>query len=396
MRLRFLLIIMCLAISMIPVGIISGLSGFEIASAYLVLIVGITFCVSYVISFFITQPLEKLTKTIDEISRGNLEVDLEKSEIFEINTLTDALNRVMASLKLAIHKVGVKKGEIFEETVKAKEAVEKKYQDLLSTIDEWAWETDAKGVYTFCSSKVADALGYKPEEIVGKSIFEFMPPDEAKKVKTCFYAVDKKQTPMHQFENYIFHKNGTPVRVFTNAVPVFDQMGNFCGYRGVHRDVTTHEPFERKIEELILKNIKVKELRKRAPHLFKEYMDVETKQLDFHELPTPKVLTNAADYILIFDDHGNIIDCTGQFSEKLGYTKEDMMNLSLIDFDTFENFDEFDQRIRLIRQQGQMEVKTIHKRKDGSLILVSESIEYLKEKNLFRCLVKEDVLVENY
>ncbi|MEM4257552.1 MAG: PAS domain S-box protein [Candidatus Thermoplasmatota archaeon] len=393
MRLRALLIVMCLAIAMIPIGIISGFLGFEIASAYFILIVGITFCVSYAIAYFITRPLEKLTKTINEISRGNLDVTLEKSEILEINALTESLNRVLASLKLAIHKVGVKKGEIFEETVKAKEAAEKKYQDLLNTIDAWAWETDARGIYTFCSPKVADALGYKPEEVVGKSIFEFMPPDEAKKVKIGYYAVNKKQTPMQQLEQYYFHKNGTPVRVFTNAVPIFDHLGNFCGYRGVHRDVTTHEPFEHKIEELILKNIKVKEWRKRAPHLFKEYTDIDTNQLDFHDIKKQQRSTELSDYSYIFDDHGNIIDCTGKITEKLGYEKEDFLNLSLSDFDTFEDPQEFKDRLNTVRQHGETHVKTIHKRKDGSLILVSETIEYLKDKGLFRCIVKEDFLI---
>ncbi|MCK5112669.1 MAG: HAMP domain-containing protein, partial [Thermoplasmatales archaeon] len=107
MRLRALLIIMCLAISMIPVAIIGGFQGFEIATAFLGFIIVVTFFVSLIMSYFISRPLEKLTKNINEISKGNLDVKMEKSEIFEINNLTTSLNRVMTSLKLAIHKVGV-------------------------------------------------------------------------------------------------------------------------------------------------------------------------------------------------------------------------------------------------------------------------------------------------
>ena len=121
MRLKVLLIMMCLTISMIPVGIIGGFVNFEIATAFLGLIVFVTFVVALVMAYFISRPLEKLTKNINEISKGNLDVELEKSEIYEINNLTESLNRVMTSLKLAIQKVGVKKGEIFEETLKAKE-----------------------------------------------------------------------------------------------------------------------------------------------------------------------------------------------------------------------------------------------------------------------------------
>ncbi|MCK4415735.1 MAG: HAMP domain-containing protein [Thermoplasmatales archaeon] len=147
MRLRALLIAMCLAISMIPVAIIGGFQGFQIATAFLGIIIVVTFFVSLFISYFITLPLEKLTKNIDEISKGNLDVKMEKSEIFEINNLTDSLNRVMTSLKLAIHKVGVKKGEIFEETVKEKQEMKSKYETVLKIIDEWVWEVDEKGIY---------------------------------------------------------------------------------------------------------------------------------------------------------------------------------------------------------------------------------------------------------
>ncbi len=48
----------------------------------------------------------------------------------------------MASLKLAINKVGVKKDEIFQDAVKAKEEAEAKYEILLKKIDGWIWEID--------------------------------------------------------------------------------------------------------------------------------------------------------------------------------------------------------------------------------------------------------------
>jgi len=174
MRLRSLIVITCLATSMIPISVIGGLQGFEFATAFLGLIIAVTFFVSLFIAYFISHPLEKLTKNIDDISKGNLDVQLEKSEIFEINNLTDSLNRVMTSLKLAIHKVGIKKGDIFEETVKEKQEMKSKYETLLKIIDEWVWEVDEKGICKSCSAKMADALGYKPNEIIGKKIFEFM------------------------------------------------------------------------------------------------------------------------------------------------------------------------------------------------------------------------------
>ncbi|MCX6670382.1 MAG: hypothetical protein NTX92_00485, partial [Euryarchaeota archaeon] len=137
MRLRWLLTITCLVISLIPIALIIGLQGLEIVTLFLVLILFITLSVALAISYFISMPLVKLTENIDEISKGNLDVELEKSEIYEINNLTNSLDRVMASLKLAINKVGVRKEEIFHDVIKAKEEAEEKYEILLKKIDGW-------------------------------------------------------------------------------------------------------------------------------------------------------------------------------------------------------------------------------------------------------------------
>ena len=40
-----------------------------------------------------------------------------------------------------------------------------------------------------------------------------------------------------------------------------------------------------------------------------------------------------------------------------------------------------------------MNLKTMHKKKDGTSIFVSENIQYLKDKNTFKCTVKEDSLL---
>jgi len=55
-----------------------------------------------VISYSITRPLSKLTNVVDQISRGNFKVKTETSRIDEINILTQSLDRVMKTMKLAV------------------------------------------------------------------------------------------------------------------------------------------------------------------------------------------------------------------------------------------------------------------------------------------------------
>jgi len=57
------------------------------------------------ISSSISKPLKKLTDTVEEVSKGRLDVQIEKSNIYEINKLAEALDRVMTTMKRAIKRV---------------------------------------------------------------------------------------------------------------------------------------------------------------------------------------------------------------------------------------------------------------------------------------------------
>jgi len=383
---------MCLAISFIPIGIIGGIQGFQSSSFILIaLITIVTFVASLIISYLISRPIERLTRYIDEISKGRLDVNLENSEIYEINNLTDSLNRVMTSLKLAIHKVGVKKGEIFEKTVQAKEAVEEKYTNLLDSLAGWFWEVDDKGIYTYCSKNISNILGFKPDEIIGKSFFDFMLPEDAKKFKHIFKETAQKEIPIKDIENWNLSKNGNKVCMITNGVPFFNNNGNILGYRGVDIDITNRKMAEEKIKKL---NIEIVELRKEIDQLLNERNKKKIKKLDKVSRKKKKIgdkwIEHEQDSVFIFDENANILDCNENMYKRLGYTKSEMLSLNMADFDILESKEDISNKIKDAKKIGSLNFKTIHKRKDGSAILVFENVQYIKDENNFKCIVRED------
>ena len=246
------MVIVCLAISTIPIGIIGGIQGFQQESIMLIgLIFIVTFFISITISYFIAKPIEKLTENIDKISKGKLDVNLEQSEIKEINNLVDSLNRVMASLKLAVYKVGIKKGEIFENVIKINE-----------------------------NKKLLKGNGEKKELM---------------------------------------------------------------------------------------------------PTTFNQNLENE------------KWLEKEFDSVFLFDENANIIDCNENMVKNLGYIdKSEILTLNMADFDALENKKALNEKINQAKKNGSYSFKTIHKKKDGSAILVYENLQYLKEKNTFKGIVRND------
>ncbi len=387
MKLRRLLIIMCLVISLIPIAMISGLQGFQIASIFLGLILVVTLAVGFVISYFISMPIEKLTKNIDEISKGNLDVELEKSEIYEINNLIASLDRVMTSLKLAINKVGLKKEEIFIEAVKAKEEAEANYEVLLKKIDGWVWEIDEKGICTKCSAKVAGTLGYSPKQIIGKEIFRFLPPEDANKFKDIIHVMsDQKTDTTNKLDLYWMNQDNThPVWIRSFCIPVFNSIGNFQGLRCFSRDATEYQVAEKHIQEL---QIKLNETYKQLHEILRQ----QPKGKSLIEPIFDTTIKQEFDYMILFDENAKIIDCTNDIQKKLGYNKDEMLSLTFADVVYLQTYDEIKANLDEIKKLGTLQVKTIYKKKDGSSVFVSEQIRYLKDQNMFICMVKEDTM----
>jgi PAS domain S-box-containing protein len=385
MRLRWLLTIMCLAISMIPIAMISGFQGIEIATMFLGLTLFITLVVTFFISYFISIPLVNLTHNIDEISKGNLDVELEKSEIYEINNLTNSLDRVMASLKLAINKVGVKKEEIFIEAVKAKEEAEAKYELLLKKIDGWIWEIDEKGICTKCSDKITNTLGYTPKQILGKEIFRFLQLKDANHFKDIIHVLSQQKTnETNKLDLYwMNHDNTHAVWVRSFCIPVFTKEGIFHGLRCYSRDATEYHVAETKITEL----------ENKLSEAYKQLHQMMEKQPKEKYLGEPLVSLPSqqdVDYMIVFDENEKIVDCTNDIQRILGYSKEELLSLTFSDVMYLESPGEIKTNLEEIKKQGTIHIKTIHKKKDGSSVFVSEQIRFLKDRNVFICMVRQD------
>ncbi len=114
----------------------------------------------------------------------------------------------------------------------------KKYRGLVEKVNDWVWEIDADGVYTYVSPRALELLGYTPEEIVGKMPFDFMPPAEAERVWNAFQPIWLARKPLERLENTLVRKDGRLVTVETSGMPVFADDGSFLGYTGIDRDVT--------------------------------------------------------------------------------------------------------------------------------------------------------------
>ncbi len=145
-----------------------------------------------------------------------------------------------------------------------------RFEQLLQNSDFWVWEIDIKGYFTYANTRVETLLGYKAQELVGKTMFDIMPKLEAKRITPLYRNSVKNHQKIVDMLNIKSHQKGHNVYLMTHAVPFFDDKGELLGYRGVDKDITKDIKAEQELKkqkilleqrekELKLANIKLME-----------------------------------------------------------------------------------------------------------------------------------------
>jgi len=128
-----------------------------------------------------------------------------------------------------------------------------RFRKMVESSQDWFWEFDENACFTYASPQIRNLLGYDPSELIGLSAFDLMDPDEAERVHEHFDPVVKKYLPFKNLININRHKDGREVVFESSGTPVFDEEGQFRGYRGLDRDITARkqtEEAQRKNEEI--------------------------------------------------------------------------------------------------------------------------------------------------
>ncbi len=156
---------------------------------------------------------------------------------------------------------------------------EQRFRHLVETSSDQIWQVDTQGVYTYISPHCRKLVGYEPEEMLGRSPFDFMAPAEAQRAREFFRGIAAQALPFEHFENAALHKSGRTVMLDTSGVPYFDQNGMLLGYRGIDRDIT-----ERRRAEEALRRSKASLARaQEMAHLGNWEEDAATGKLEWSE-----------------------------------------------------------------------------------------------------------------
>lgn len=209
-----------------------------------------------------------------------------KEERLLIGTLVERLGKIVKRIQV-------------EEALRASK---EKHRGLTENLPQKIFHKDADLVYVSCNKSYARDLGLLPDEIAGKSDFDFYPRELAEKYRANDRRVMELGKTVEFEESYI--KDGQELFVQTVKTPLTDDAGNVIGILGIFWDIT---------------------VRKQAEEAMRE------SEERFRLLSE-----NTSDTIWTTDLEFNLTYVNKAVSNYLGYSPDEFLKLSSIDFTTPE------------------------------------------------------------
>jgi PAS domain S-box-containing protein len=115
---------------------------------------------------------------------------------------------------------------------------EQRFRDYAETASDWLWETGPDHLVTSISEHV-NTTGFAPSRLPGVARWDLAADVESEPEKWRLHreTLDARR-PFRDFVYSIMSESGSLVYVRVSGKPLFDQKGNFLGYRGTGTNIT--------------------------------------------------------------------------------------------------------------------------------------------------------------
>jgi two-component system cell cycle sensor histidine kinase/response regulator CckA len=209
-------------------------------------------------------PLAMAAQTRERIEQGLLhpitqtfedEMDLPGGTRWYISTFTtiqDPQGRAMGVLVVAQDVSGRKAAE------SALAESQARYQVIVETTQEGMWMVDTQARTTFVNQRMAEMLGYTPDEMMGRPLFDFMDQEAIRQAEKNFERRKQGVKEVHDFR--FQRKDGTYVWTLVSTNPLEDKQRRFVGSLALITDITERKRNEQERHKLEMRVQQAKKL----------------------------------------------------------------------------------------------------------------------------------------
>ncbi|MBN1427977.1 MAG: PAS domain S-box protein [Anaerolineae bacterium] len=121
-------------------------------------------------------------------------------------------------------------------------AGERKYRQLVENLNEGIWAVDQEAITTFVNPRMAEMLGYQPDEMIGRNLFDFTTEQGSENNRKDLER--RKQGIRDEADSEFVHKDGSTIYARVLGAPIIDETGSYCGVIAGVMDITARRRAE--------------------------------------------------------------------------------------------------------------------------------------------------------
>ncbi|MGI0065201.1 MAG: PAS domain S-box protein, partial [Nitrosotalea sp.] len=234
--------------------------------------------------------------------------------------------------------------------------VENKYKNLYEHTPDLLRTIDLNGIIVNCNKSYAISLGYEKDEIIGNSILKHT-------AERSHADLEKGITEwrssgvISNIEIWLKRKDGSVFPTLFSGNNLYDEKGQLIGRTVAFRNISDIYAARTRIEQ-------------DQEKINQQYDDL--KKINFllasAETRFRSLYDTSPDLMRTIDDAGNITDCNDAYAHSLGYTKHEMIKMSIFDHTAEQSLVNMRQIFDLWKSGHSITNKEVWmKRKDGTV-----------------------------
>lgn len=125
---------------------------------------------------------------------------------------------------------------------------EERYRQIVETASEGIWVIDKDCRTTFVNKRMAEMLGCTTEEMIGKSLYDFIDDEWTEKAENHMKC--RREGIPEQYEFKFRRQDGKELWAFLSTNPLFEINGEYSGSMAMITDITGRKQFEKEMARL--------------------------------------------------------------------------------------------------------------------------------------------------
>jgi PAS domain S-box-containing protein len=219
---------------------------------------------------------------------------------------------------------------------------EEKYRNILETMEEGYYENDLAGNFTFCNETVLKFFGLSREQIIGTNYRDYLSAETAKRLDASFRDIYRTGIPAEIIDYEVIAKDGSTRTIELSASLLRNASGEPIGFRGITRDMTERRKAEKAFRE--------------SEARFRTIFETASDPIFLHEM-----------------GEGRFLDVNRAGCKHLGYTKEELIHMSIRDVVEQRGTPEVSEQFSQMALDQSSFYESLHVRKDGTKVPVEVS-----------------------